>query len=79
MPLWYDCPTPVERREGEERPLAPSMAPRCLVSRSHRLASLRAKSHACRACIERSVIQYRAGLQYYEPAGVARHAAGASV
>ena len=43
--IWYV--PPLERREGEERPMAPSMAPRCLVSRGlHRLATLLAKSHA---------------------------------
>jgi len=38
--------------------MAPSMAPRCLVSRGlHRLASLRAKSHArVSACVYRIII-----------------------
>jgi hypothetical protein len=55
-PIWYV--PPLERREGEERPMAPSMAPRCLVSRGlHRLASLRAKSHArVSACVYRIII-----------------------
>lgn len=74
-PIWYA--PPLERREGEERPMAPSMAPRCLVSRGlHRLASLRAKSHArVSACVYRIIIDVTASTR--AGAGEAPAVAGA--